>query len=91
MKQAANDATGAGLAGITPRNFKLYGAEFVIPEGQSRADLLNAEGCLIDCAIGVIEPAASYMDAGFAESQMHAANVILQLLSAINGELQRLS
>ena len=88
MSKAASDATGEGSAEINGRKFNLYGAEFVIREGQSRADLVNAEGCLIDCAIGVIAPAAAHMDAGFAESQMHAANVILQLLSAINGELQ---
>ena len=88
MKQAANDATGEPSAGISGRKFKLYGVDFVIPAGQSRDDLVNAEGCLIDCAIGVIAPAAANIDEGFVESQLHAANVILQLLSEINGEAQ---
>lgn len=91
MKQADHDATEAPSTPPSGLYFDLFGVGFTVNAGQSRETLVNAEGCLIDCAIGVIGPAACHMDVGFAESQMHAANVILQLLSAINGELQRLS
>lgn len=89
MKQAANDATGEASAGVRGRTFDLYGVDFVIPSGQSRDALINAEACLIEGAIDILCPGGLGLGEVADAGQVCAAHLVLTILREVNREAQR--
>ncbi len=88
MKQAANDATEAPSGPPSGLYFDLFGVGFTINPGQSRAALVDAEGCLIDAAMSVLKPGNLPVGETADSSQACTAYLILELLSAVNGAAQ---